>query len=92
MVFLVYARQHIAVAIQLALWCFAPFADGYVHCIRQHQMQALVLASFVVGVARFELAASWSRTKRATKLRYTPENDYDYTWFIDFLKVFWLDR
>ena len=27
---------------------------------------------FVVGVARLELAASWSRTMRATKLRYTP--------------------
>ena len=26
----------------------------------------------LVGVARLELAASWSRTKRATKLRYTP--------------------
>ena len=28
--------------------------------------------SEMVGVARLELAASWSRTKRATKLRYTP--------------------
>ena len=27
---------------------------------------------YVVGVPRFELGASWSRTKRATKLRYTP--------------------
>ncbi len=26
----------------------------------------------MVGVTRFELAAFWSRTKRATKLRYTP--------------------
>ena len=26
----------------------------------------------LVGVARLELAASWSRTMRATKLRYTP--------------------
>jgi hypothetical protein len=26
----------------------------------------------LVGVTRFELATSWSRTKRATKLRYTP--------------------
>ena len=33
---------------------------------------ALGWASLVVGVARLELAASWSRTKRATKLRYTP--------------------
>ena len=33
---------------------------------------ALGCASLVVGVARLELAASWSRTKRATKLRYTP--------------------
>lgn len=26
----------------------------------------------VVGVTRLELVASWSRTKHATKLRYTP--------------------
>ena len=43
-----------------------------VHCVRPPQMQALEWASLVVGVARLELAASWSRTKRATKLRYTP--------------------
>jgi hypothetical protein len=28
---------------------------------------------FLVGMARFELAASWSRTMRATKLRHIPE-------------------
>ena len=28
--------------------------------------------AFVVGVAGLEPAASWSRTKHATKLRYTP--------------------
>ena len=26
----------------------------------------------LVGAARFELATSWSRTRRATELRYTP--------------------
>ncbi len=26
----------------------------------------------MVGVSRFELEASWSRTKRDTKLRHTP--------------------
>ena len=31
---------------------------------------------FLVGMARFELAASWSRTMRATKLRYIPEVAY----------------
>ena len=30
------------------------------------------LAYFLVGVTGLEPAASWSRTKRATKLRYTP--------------------
>ena len=30
----------------------------------------------MVGVARLELAASWSRTKHATKLRYTPNNEH----------------
>lgn len=29
----------------------------------------------VVGVTRLELVASWSRTKHATKLRYTPIPD-----------------
>ena len=33
----------------------------------------------MVGVAGLEPAASWSRTKHATKLRYTPER-----------KVFWI--
>ena len=28
---------------------------------------------FYVGVARFELAASWSQTRRDTGLRYTPK-------------------
>ncbi len=27
---------------------------------------------FMVGVTRFELAASWSRTKRSTNLSHTP--------------------
>ena len=27
----------------------------------------------MVGAARFELATSWSRTRRATELRYTPK-------------------
>ena len=27
----------------------------------------------VVGERRFELPTSWSRTKRATKLRYSPD-------------------
>ena len=28
----------------------------------------------MVGAGRFELPASWSRTKRATRLRYAPRN------------------
>ena len=30
-------------------------------------------AGEVVGAPRFELGTSWSRTKRATRLRYAPE-------------------
>ena len=30
----------------------------------------------MVGVAGFEPTASWTRTKRATKLRYTPLEKY----------------
>ena len=33
----------------------------------------------LVEVARLELAASWSLTKRATKLRYTSTNNKKYT-------------
>ena len=32
----------------------------------------------MVGVAGFEPAASWSRTKRDTKLRHTPKECYRY--------------
>ena len=32
----------------------------------------------MVGERRFELPASWSRTKRATKLRYSPIKFYKY--------------
>ena len=47
-------------------WQFSPLRSPTPNAV------ALGWASLVVGVARFELAASWSRTKRATKLRYTP--------------------
>ena len=71
MPFLVHAHHHIASQCNcVAMPCI--FAGGYVHYVRPPQMQALEWASLVVGVARLELAASWSRTKRATKLRYTP--------------------
>ena len=30
----------------------------------------------MVGVERFELPTSWSQTRRATRLRYTPEGGY----------------
>ena len=36
---------------------------------------------FLVGVTRFELAASWSRTKRTTKLCHTPKIIYNYRFF-----------
>ena len=32
-----------------------------------------ILNERMVGERRFELPASWSRTKRATKLRYSPD-------------------
>ena len=35
------------------------------------------IGTFMVGVIRFELTASWSRTKRATNLRYTPFSHYN---------------
>ena len=33
-----------------------------------------LMGNDLVGVMRLELTASWSRTKHATKLRYTPKN------------------
>ncbi len=35
-------------------------------------MVSLLNGIYVVGAAGFEPAASWSRTKRAAKLRYAP--------------------
>ncbi len=32
----------------------------------------------MVGVTGFEPTASWSRTKRATKLRYTPNSNFQH--------------
>lgn len=47
-------------------------------CEKRTKKAACFIASrfvFGVEVAGFEPAAFWSRTKRATKLRYTPENN-----------------
>jgi hypothetical protein len=38
-----------------------------------------VLFTFLVGARGFEPPASWSRTKRATKLRYAPFLYHDYS-------------
>ena len=38
---------------------------------REAKKKTLALQGFLVEVAGFEPAAFWSRTKRATKLRYT---------------------
>ena len=37
-----------------------------------------LISKKLVGERRFELPASWSRTKRATKLRYSPIKFYKY--------------
>ena len=42
---------------------------------------------FLVGVARLELAASWSRTMRATKLRYTPMIILSFDFSADWLRL-----
>lgn len=47
--------------------------------IRTHDFQLMRLATYplihpAAGVVRFELTTSWSQTRRATKLRYTPMN------------------
>lgn len=36
----------------------------------------LIFGIYLVGATGFEPAASWSRTKRATKLRYAPAHSY----------------
>ena len=43
---------------------------------REKGMTQGSLASFLVGVTGLEPMASWSRTKRDTKLRHTPESAY----------------
>ena len=45
---------------------------GTLRFFQKNRSKRCKACSDVVGVARLELAASWSRTKRATKLRYTP--------------------
>ena len=42
-----------------------PSAEG-------RQIQFAIHVRCTIGVTRFELATSWSRTKRSTKLSYTP--------------------
>ena len=46
----------------------------------------------LVGVTRLELVASWSRTKHATKLRYTPKHRrmFYYSEFVIFCQAFFL--
>ena len=46
--------------------------ERYKEKIRRHRAQSLEIAGFLVGVRRFELRASASRTRRSTKLSHTP--------------------
>jgi hypothetical protein len=39
---------------------------------QKHEQVVEILPEFLVGERRFELPTSWSRTKRATRLRYSP--------------------
>ena len=39
------------------------------------ELRAQSRANLMVGVERFELPTSWSQTRRATRLRYTPEGE-----------------
>ena len=39
------------------------------------KISSVILRHILVEVTGFEPATFWSRTKRATKLRYTPENN-----------------
>ena len=41
-----------------------------------HKKDAVGILFVMVGAARFELATSWSRTRRATELRYTPNKQW----------------
>ena len=54
------------------LRCFAPWRTAMAKTKARLKCKRLSGLFVLVGVARLELAASWSRTKRATKLRYTP--------------------
>ena len=46
----------------------------------------------LVGVARLELAASWSRTMRATKLRYTPIDSWQLLFADFFVSVVYFNK
>lgn len=47
-----------------------PLLPFFMQCIKNPPQAAA--CGGLVGVWRFELQASWSRTKRSTKLSYTP--------------------
>ncbi len=52
-------------------WCSIRLSYGH------HSNRILPQISYeLVGVERFELPTSWSQTRRATRLRYTPEGQY----------------
>ena len=48
-------------------WCSIRLSYGH------HSNRISPRISMLVGVERFELPTSWSQTRRATRLRYTPE-------------------
>jgi hypothetical protein len=43
----------------------------------------LIAPGLLVGVERFELPTSWSQTRRATRLRYTPETPLTHRFYAD---------
>ncbi len=55
--------------------------------IKIKQTAKKTVCFILVGVTGLEPAASWSRTMRATKLRYTPEVHLFYTSFSVFASV-----
>ena len=49
-------------------WCSIRLSYGH-----QTGLALNIRAKNLVGVERFELPTSWSQTRRATRLRYTPK-------------------
>ena len=59
----------------MAVPCVAPWAKQGLYWEKMVAIRRKATINFKVGAVRFELTTFWTRTKRATRLRYAPKNN-----------------